>query len=81
MEAVQVDGGEDFGDVGSGDMELDQEFDFAAGDGRFHMQFAGDVNEIFLQDLERDYAGAGATMLGDEARARRCLAGAALSSA
>lgn len=78
VKAVQINGGEDVGDIWSGDVELGEQFDFAAGDGRLHMQFSGGGDEIFLQDLERDYAGAGAAMLGYEIDGAALLGGRGL---
>lgn len=64
VEAVQVDGGENVGNIGRGHVELGQQFHFASSDGRLYAQLAGYGNEIFLQHLERDDAGAGAAMFG-----------------
>ncbi len=78
MQTVQVDGGEDVGNIGSGDVELGEQFDFAAGDGRLHTQLARNGDEIFLQDLERDDAGSGAAVLGYKGECAALLAGRGL---
>jgi hypothetical protein len=80
VEAVPADGGEDIGNVGSGDVEFGEETGFAACDGGVHAQFARDGDRAFLQDPERDYAVLARRCSVTSWTARRCLARAALSS-
>jgi hypothetical protein len=80
MEVVQADRGEDIGNVGSGDVELGEESDFAACDGGVHAQFARDDDNVFLQDPERDDAVLARRCSVTSWTAQRCLARVALLS-
>jgi len=53
VEAMQVDGCEDVCDLGSGDVELGEQFNLASGNARIHMQFPCDRDEILLEHLQR----------------------------
>jgi hypothetical protein len=66
MEAVEVDCGENVGDLGCGDVELGEQFHLAACDARVNAQFLRDRDEILLKDLHRHNSGPGAPMLGYE---------------
>jgi hypothetical protein len=58
VKPVEVDGGQDVGNLGSGNIELGEQFDFAARNARINAQFTCDRNEILLQHLQRHDAGA-----------------------
>lgn len=64
MQEVKVDGGQNIGHVGSGNVEFGEQFDFPARDALIHAQLPRDRNEIFLQDLERHHAGPCAPVFG-----------------
>ena len=49
---MQINRGENVGDLWSGDIELGQQFDFAACNFNIDVQFARDGHKIFLQDLQ-----------------------------
>src|SRR5580700_11059053 len=66
MEAVEVDCGENVGDLGCSDVELGEQFHLAACDARVNAQFLRDRDEILLKDLHRHNAGPGAPVLGYE---------------
>jgi len=66
MKAVKVDSGQDVGDVRCGNIELRQQFDFAASDAGINVQFASDGDEILLQHLQRYNARARKPVLGNQ---------------
>lgn len=51
MKAVKVNGGEDIRDFKGGNVELSQEFDLSARNLRSDVEFSGNRDEIFLQNL------------------------------
>ena len=63
MEPVQVDRGEDVPNPGSGNVELGQQFDLAAGNGRINVEFSRYRDEILLKYLQRHNACPRAPML------------------
>jgi len=75
VKAVQVDGGENVRDFGSGDVELSQKFNFAAGDARFNAQLLCDRDEIFLQHLQRHDSRPRPPVLGHEIEGASLLGG------
>jgi len=66
VEPVQVDSGQNVRDLGRSDIELSQQFDFAASDTRIDVEFASDGDEIFLKDLQRHDAGARTPVLSNQ---------------
>ena len=63
MQPVEIDGGQNVCDVRRGNVEFGQELYFAARNGRVNVQLTCDCDEILLQNLEGDDAGAGAAVL------------------
>ena len=55
---MEVGGGQDVGNLGSGNIELGEQFDFTARNARINVQFTCDRNEILLQHLQRHDTGA-----------------------
>jgi hypothetical protein len=76
VEPVQVDSGKNVRDLGCSDIELSQQFDFAASDTRINGEFARDGDEILLEHLQRDDAGARTPVLSNQVEGasflRRC---------
>ena len=76
MQPVQVDSGQNVRDLGRSDIELSQQFDFAASDTRINVQFASDGDEILLKYLQGYDAGACSAVLSNQAESasllRRC---------
>jgi hypothetical protein len=57
VKTVQVDRGENVCDFGSGDVELGEQFDFAARNARVHLQLPRHRHKIFLKHLQRHNSG------------------------
>jgi hypothetical protein len=76
VEPVQVDSGQNVGDLGCSDIKLSQQFDFAASDARINVEFASDSDEILLEHLQRHDAGARTPVLSNQVEGasllRRC---------
>ncbi len=66
MQPVQVDGGENIGDVWSGDVELGQHLDLAARNAGVDMQLSREVHEILLQYLQGNNTGPRSPVIGGE---------------
>jgi hypothetical protein len=58
--------GQNVCDLGSGDVELGQQFDFAAGDDRVYAQLFRHRYEVFLQHLHGYRSGSGTAVFGYE---------------
>ena len=63
MEAVQIDGGKDVGQLWNDNVELGQQFNFAASDCRIDVQLPRHGDEVFLENLQGYDAGACAPVL------------------
>jgi hypothetical protein len=76
VEPVQVDSGQNVGDLGCSDIKLSQQFDFAASDTRINVEFASGSDEILLEHLQRHDAGARTPVLSNQVEGasllRRC---------
>jgi hypothetical protein len=81
MKPVEINGRKDVGNLGFDDIGLGKQLDFAASDARVHLQLTRSGDEILLQHLHDTNARSGAGGSAHNSRARRCFAGAALSSA
>ena len=66
MEKVKVDGGQNIGYVGNGNVEFAEQFDLPPRYALIHAQLPRDRNEIFLQNLQRYYSCSRAPVLGNE---------------
>jgi hypothetical protein len=66
MEPVQVDGSENIGDLGGGDVEFGQQFNLAADNGCLYAQFPCGRDKIFLENLKRHNPRPRATVFGDK---------------
>ena len=63
METVQVDGGQDVIQLRDDNVELSQQFNFAASDCCINVQLPRHRNEVFLENLEGYDAGARTAVL------------------
>lgn len=64
MEAVEINGGQDIGDIGSSNVEFGQEFNLSARNLWINAQLSSHRYKILLENLERDYPGACLAMRG-----------------
>ena len=64
MKPVQIDGGQDVGNFGSGNIEFGKQFDLPTCDARIHVQLLGDGYEILLQHLQGNDSGSRSPMFG-----------------
>ena len=73
---MEIDSGQNIRDVGSGDIQLGQQFDFAASNTRVNVQFSSNDDEILLQYLQRYDASSRTSVLGNQIESatllRRC---------
>jgi hypothetical protein len=66
VQPMQVDSGQNVRDLGRSNIELSQQFDFAASDTGIDVEFASDGDEILLKDLQRHDAGARTPVLSNQ---------------
>ncbi len=78
VKPLEIDGSEDVGDFGSGDIELGEQFDLPARNARIKVQLARDGDEILLKHLQRHNAGSGAAVFSQEIEGAALLRGRSL---
>lgn len=62
---MQVNRGQNVGDLGRSNVEFSEQFDFSTSRARVNLQLSRDRDEVFLEDLQRHYSSSGAPVLGD----------------
>ena len=70
---MKIDGGKNVCQVRLNYIELGEQFDFAAGNARIHVQLAGDGDEILLKHRQRNDAGSCPAMLGKKLDSKTLL--------
>ena len=65
MQEVKVDGGQNIGYIGGGNVEFGEQLDLSPGNALIHAQLPRDRNEIFLENLQRHDTGSCAPVLGN----------------
>jgi hypothetical protein len=75
MKAMKIDRRENVANVGRDDIELRDQFDFAAGSPRVDPQLARSHNKIFLKHLQRNHTASLAALLGKKLRRDFLLSG------
>jgi len=66
VKSMKIDCGQNVRQFQCSDVELCQQFNFSAGNGRIYPQIPRDGYEIFLQHLHRDHTRLRAAMLGHQ---------------
>jgi len=66
MKEVKVDGSQNISYIGNGNIEFGEQFDLPPRNALIHAQFPRDRNEVFLENLQRNYACSCEPVLGNE---------------
>jgi len=66
MKEVKVNGSQNIGYIGNGNVEFGEQFDLPPRNALLHAQFPRDRNEVFLENLQRHYACSCAPVLSNE---------------